>query len=191
MNDHPSGTAPVAASQRTMRRRRPRERQFRWTVSDCRFLLDRLQVGCAITDTHGRFLAANPALIEIFGARSLAECQSQPVTRWYANSADREGLLARLLEPGRIRDQDIRMHRMDGRECWVRLNGFLLREGTGSPPLLLGFVEDVTTRKAIQNTLTAQADLLGSIGDNLPDGAVYRLIHTRDGRRFFDHVTSG
>ncbi|NLI79656.1 MAG: PAS domain S-box protein [Candidatus Riflebacteria bacterium] len=156
-----------------------------------RFFLDRLQVGCLISDSEGRVLAANPALIALAGCRDLAELQGLGATAFYVDQADRQKILAELHARGSVHHLEVRLQRATGEQVWAHMSGFLLRDGGDASPLLFSLVEDITSQKSAQQLLESQQELLHSIGANLPDGAVYRLVHAPDGRRFFDYTSAG
>ena len=47
------------------------------------------------------------------------------------------------------------------------------------------------THKALEQRVKTLSDLLRQIGDHLPEGMVYRLIHDANGRRYFEYASSG
>lgn len=49
----------------------------------------------------------------------------------------------------------------------------------------------VAELRSAEETLRIKEKWLGEIEDHLPDGTVYRLIHTPDGRMYFEHVSAG
>lgn len=58
-------------------------------------------------------------------------------------------------------------------------------------PRVLVFIEDVTEKRAADEQLKEKEALLKRLGDNLPQGAVYRMIHQRDGHRYFEYAGAG
>ncbi len=156
-----------------------------------RFFLDRLQVGCLLSDSEGRVLAANPALVALAGCRDRAELQELGAAAFYVDQADRQRILAELQARDSVHRLEVRLRRATGEQIWAHMTGFLLQEGGGAPPLLLSLIEDITVQRSAEQQLESQEDLLHSIGANLPDGAVYRLVHAPDGRRFFDYTSAG
>jgi len=61
----------------------------------------------------------------------------------------------------------------------------------GEKTFLLAVWRDITARKQMENVLAQKERLLRNVGDSVPDGAVYRLIQTRDGRTHFEYVSAG
>ena len=48
-----------------------------------------------------------------------------------------------------------------------------------------------STRKALEKKVKALSDLISQIGDHLPKGMVYRMIHDDRGRRYFEYASNG
>lgn len=67
----------------------------------------------------------------------------------------------------------------------VRLSGFL---PTGEA---FGIVLDITDRVQAETALRANEERLRQLGDRIPKGAVYRLVHAPDGRRRFEYGSAG
>lgn len=54
---------------------------------------------------------------------------------------------------------------------------------------ILGLVRDITEREAAEKAVRESEERLRSIGDNLPDGAIYQLSTSTDGARRFDYIS--
>jgi PAS domain S-box-containing protein len=84
-----------------------------------------------------------------------------------------------------------RIKRKDGSIFIGEANLSLVKGSDGQPLYLLGIVRDITERKQLEETLKEREAQLRQIGDNLPKGMVYRLVHTQDGHRSVSYISKG
>ncbi len=82
--------------------------EIRESEEKYRALVDNINVGVFISNFDGFFLHVNPALVKIVGYESVEELMEVPTRRLYANIADRELLLKRLLEKRSLENSEIR-----------------------------------------------------------------------------------
>ncbi|MEA5604529.1 PAS domain-containing protein [Nostoc sp. UHCC 0252] len=66
-----------------------------------------------------------------------------------------------------------------------------LQDETGKVVLLIPEGRDITERKATELALSEREVMLHLIGDNLPNGAVYRVIRELDGSDRFSYLSAG
>ncbi|MBA3046667.1 MAG: PAS domain S-box protein [Candidatus Thermoplasmatota archaeon] len=69
----------------------------------------------------------------------------------------------------------------------IRYNQMILNDNYH----VLGMVTDITERKAAENALKESERRLREMGDNLPGGALYRLVHMPDGSGHFEYASQG
>jgi PAS domain S-box-containing protein len=81
--------------------------------------------------------------------------------------------------------------RKDGSRFIGEANLSPIMDEDGNVLFLFGVLRDLTQRKQIENRLREKEAQLRQIGDNLPDGFIYQLIHTPDGKRYVRHMTAG
>ncbi|GEM_PF-6735318 len=112
-----------------------------------RGLFDRVPVGLYRTTADGRFLDANPALVEIFGfpdRASLLRCRVQEL---YVNPEDRDRWKSLLEREGVVRNFEVRLRRLDGREIWVRDSARIVSGEREQGICYEGRIEDITEQK--------------------------------------------
>jgi len=113
---------------------------------------------------EGRFLEANPAMVRIFGAESVADLKAHPVSDLYQHPEDREAFAEKLLREGGIQGMELRARALDGRPIWVAITAYVHQDDQGTT-FFDGVVEDITERKEAE----AARDRLLEILENTPD----------------------
>ena len=132
-----------------------------------RGLFERIPVGVYRTTPDGRFLDANPALVRLAGWPSREEFLRTPVDHIWADPAER-GRWQELMErDGVVRDFEFLHRRFDGSFAWVRETARALRDAAGNVVCYEGVVEDVTERRAAEDRLRFQAQLLAGVRESV------------------------
>ena len=135
-------------------------------VAEARFrsAFEQAPIGMAIATTDGRLLRANTAFAAVIGLTpdELAGVPIRDLTHpddWDANAAMIEALVAGRLESYQV---EKRLQHADGDYVWVVINASCVRDTAGRPLYMIGQIEDVTERRAMQGRLAHAAthDLL-------------------------------
>ncbi|MEY9847204.1 diguanylate cyclase (GGDEF)-like protein/PAS domain S-box-containing protein [Streptacidiphilus sp. BW17] len=138
-----------------------REAEQALHASEARFraLFENAAVGIGVGSVHGEILAANRALLEMFGA-GLDTLQGRQVTDlvhpedspevWTAY----EDLIAGRRESFQC---DKPYYRQDGEVVWTHLTVSLIRDEDGDPKYQVAMLEDITDRYRLQERLRHQA----------------------------------
>jgi PAS domain S-box-containing protein len=113
-----------------------------------RLLYENNLAGMYRSTFDGKILECNQAFARIFGYESREECVRHPVTDLYDSPEDRQSLIAKLKEDGKLVGFEIRLRRPDGRTLWVLVNAMLLAGKAGESEVLEGMLVDITERKA-------------------------------------------
>ena len=131
---------------------RENEEKFRSTFNEA-------SIGMTINDLDGRFLQVNRSLCEMFGRseEALLATNFQAITH-------PDDLGADLAHVSRMLDGEInsfqmekRYHHTDGHVVWASLNASLVRDLERRPLYLIGQLQDITERKALEEQLKHQA----------------------------------
>jgi PAS domain S-box-containing protein len=129
-----------------------------------RSLFEHAVVGLYRSTVEGRFLAVNPALVEMLGYASKAELLALNLpTDLYVRPEDRARLIERYRSVDRVDGVEVAWRRKDGAHITVRLTGRPVR---GERDELEGFemlAEDVTARRVLEDQLR-QAQKMETVG---------------------------
>ncbi|HEY0897676.1 MAG TPA: PAS domain S-box protein [Sphingobacteriaceae bacterium] len=106
----------------------------------------------------GRFIEANPALVEMLGYDSLEELLSIDIkSELYFELSDRESA---LLEETQVEMAEFRMRRKDGSEIWVEDHGQLVIDEQGNTLYHEGIIRNITDRKKAEAELARSREAL-------------------------------
>lgn len=114
-----------------------------------RTLIENVNIGVYRTtsDPHGRFLQANPALAKMFGFESVDSIMKVPVSELYLDPADRQQVIAEVMQKGMLKEKELRLKKRDGTPIWAALTSKVQYDKHGKVKWLDGVVEDITERK--------------------------------------------
>ena len=107
---------------------------------------------------EGRFTLLNDAMVEIFDADSKSQLREQSVSDLYVDPAQRAAFSERLREDGIVRERELRLETIEGREIRGAVTA-VAREIDGET-VFDGVVRDVTERVEYEQRLEEQRDNL-------------------------------
>ncbi|HKO54422.1 MAG TPA: EAL domain-containing protein, partial [Thermoanaerobaculia bacterium] len=120
-----------------------------------RNIFDYASVGIYQAMPDGRLLTANTTLAAMLGYDSASELLTRRLgDDIYADSNDREAILAAYEPGGSARSFELQWRRKDGSRIWVQLSAHAIRSETGAL-YFEGFVYDITERKRAEQSLAA------------------------------------
>ena len=134
-------------------------------------------IGIALEDDSGGILYSNPALCSMLGCSPDELRGHRCAELTDPEDEKKEAVLFQQLMDESVEHytMDKRFMRKDGSRVWGRVNVALLKNVTGSPPLVIGMVEDITERKkAAEELEVAQGEL---------QRLTHRLIEVQDNER--------
>ncbi len=139
--------------------RRDAERKLQASEARFRALFESAAIGIGIGDVEGTILEVNPALMELFGARS-EDLEGQRVDD-LVHPEDTPGVwdaYGELISGKRDYFQfDKPYYRRDGEVVWTHLTVSLIRDADGTPQYQVAMLEDITDRYRLQERLRHQA----------------------------------
>ncbi len=119
----------------------------------------------------GQFIDLNPAAVAMLGCDSVEEAKQHYgdlKNQLYHDPQAREQMLERLCAQGTILDFEVVMRRRNGELFWCSLNNHLIRDGQGRILYLEGTLNDISERKANQESLRQMQLYLKNIIDSMP-----------------------
>jgi PAS domain S-box-containing protein len=134
-------------------------------------LINNVKIGIFRSTTGpGRFLFANPAMLQIFGYGSFAEFKKIEVIDLYISPSDRNAVLEEVMTGGSIRNRELPMKKMDGTPIWCSVTITAEYGDDRHIKWLDGVIEEVTSRKRMQEEqLGAIAELETRVRDRISD----------------------
>jgi PAS domain S-box-containing protein len=116
---------------------------------------------------EGRFIAANPALVRMFGYDSTKEFLEVRSPDLYANPYDREEIIQVIETLGEIRHREVLYRRRNGMTFHALLNATVVRDAAGRPSHYEGNLTDISdltrSKTALQAALQEKEILLKEI----------------------------
>ena len=149
-------------TQEDVTERKERERE----LERYKRLVENLPVGVFKTTIDGEIIDMNEAAMDIYGAESLAQLQNKKAEELYIDDSDRDDLLDRLRETGRVENELLEFETLDGDRRFVRTALTLNEEGERE--YLEGILQDVTDRRELER----EFEQIKTIAESLND-AVY------------------
>jgi|GEM_PF-1801179 len=141
-------------------------------------LFERLPVGVYRSTPEGRIIAANPALVRMFGYEREEELRALNAAQLYADPEDRRRWLQMMQERGEVLGFIAPMRRKDGQVLWVRDSARLVRDEAGRVVYLEGILEDVTAIRQAEEALQESEARYRRLVELSPEGIGVHL----DGR---------
>ncbi len=141
------------------------EQVLRESESRYRGLFDGVPVGLVRTTAEGRFLDANPALVEMFGFPNREALFAVNMNDLYVNPQERQRALALADRVGSVSGLDLQFRRKDGTCIWVRVNGRAVRDTSGQVLHYEGAMLDITDRRRAEEARHQLAAIVESSDD--------------------------
>ncbi len=119
-----------------------------------RLLFEHSFAGIARMTASGALVECNDALAHMFGCTSREKLLESEGSNFYFDLTERQRLFDELLKCGSLRNQEIKMKRLDGSTVWALVNASLLQtEKNSGEPLFEGVILDITERKLTEQKL--------------------------------------
>jgi diguanylate cyclase (GGDEF)-like protein/PAS domain S-box-containing protein len=95
---------------------------------------------------EGRFLAVNPAILDLFEADSKEEFMQYPVSKQYVDPKRRKEISDKLLQQGFIRNEEVELITFKGKRIWGSVSAVMKKDKDGQV-YFDGVIRDITERK--------------------------------------------
>jgi PAS domain S-box-containing protein len=129
--------------------------------------------GQSYSDTKGKILYANEALLRILEFDSIEELRSFNALTTYKNALDREVLIKQLQKKGKIKDFETSLTTKTGKSKFVIINATLEEN------IISGMMMDITERKNTEEALKRSEDEKEIILNSLAEIVVYQDMNQR------------
>ncbi len=141
---------------RDITRRKKAEKALQVSEEKYRLLFENSVEGIYQTSPEGRFIAANPSFLRIFGfdsSQELFEHFKDIGKEQYLNPEDRVTFKRIVEAEGFVRGFETQLRKKDGTPIWVSLNSRAVKNDRGVLLYYEGFMQDITERKKAEQEL--------------------------------------
>ncbi len=149
------GAERVIAVVRDINEKKKAEQLMLASEERFRATFEQAAVGIAHVALNGRFLRVNQRLCEILGFSKQEMLQRTVQDITYPDDLQIDKDLVRRILEGKIDNYSIeqRCYHKNGHVIWINLTVTLLRDQQGEPKFFISVVEDITSRKQIEDAL--------------------------------------
>jgi PAS domain S-box-containing protein len=145
-------------------------------------LLEGLPIGVYRTSPDGRVLTANSSLLRMLGYASLAELSSRDLNQEFEPEYLRSEFRQMLERDGEVIGLESVWRRKDGSSFYARENTRAVRDESGSVLYFEGTVEDVTSRRRVEEECHALLEIVQGLNATYDLDELFSLIHRAVGR---------
>jgi two-component system, cell cycle sensor histidine kinase and response regulator CckA len=128
--------------------------QRKYAEERYRSLVENIPIGLYRSTPEGRFLDANPALMQILGYTDREELLTLDIHTLYIDPDDRDRFVRLVMEsdpaPASI---EVQKRRRDGKPIWTRMTARVVRDDAGEVLYFEGATEDITALRQNQEQL--------------------------------------
>ena len=178
--------------------RKQAEHALRESEERHRTLLNHLPVGVYRSTPEGRFIKANPATADLFGAESVEALLEWDVQDLFYDAQDRDRFVGRLLRDG-IVTYEFPVQRIDGKVIWVRDYARAIQDETDGSIFFDGMLLDITERKKAEEQFRQMHTELEHLFTTIPIGMclldhdlrylyINKVLADFNGRPVADHI---
>ena len=145
--------------------RKQAEEALRESEERYKTLTNNLHVGIYrnTTGPKGKFIEANPAIVEMFGYQDRNEFKAVNVANLYQNPNDREKYNEEMLKKGSVKDYEVRLKRKNGTLFIGSVSAVAVKDSNGEVKYFDGIIEDITGKKELEMQLQ-QSQKMEAIG---------------------------
>ena len=145
--------------------RKKAEEALRESEERYKTLTNNLHVGIYrnTTGPQGKFIEANPAIVEMFGYRDRDEFKAVNVAELYQNPNDRKEYNEKMLNNGSVKDYEVRLKKKDGTPFTGSVSAVAVKDPNGEVTYYDGIIEDITGKKELELQLQ-QSQKMEAIG---------------------------
>jgi PAS domain S-box-containing protein len=173
------GRTLVLVMARDISERRESERAIKQSEEQLRTLQNNVPVGIFRTDPEGKLLMVNATAVRMYGYESSEEMLARSARDLYADPAEHEAAVRRLMRDRGLTGLEVEMKRKDGTKFWGLLDVGLVTDESNGARFFDGTVQNVTDRKLAESALRGSEENFRALAENANDGI---LIALGDGR---------
>ncbi|MBI3578431.1 MAG: PAS domain S-box protein [Ignavibacteriales bacterium] len=147
--------------------RKKTENDLKKSEKGYRDLFDNAPQGMFQSSPEGKLINANRALLRLLGYDSREELAGMNLGDLYINPDDRKVLGKALEIKGYCNNIELKLRRKDGKTITVLEHSRAIKDDTGNVSMYEGILEDITTRKALEDQIRHNMETLKASEETL------------------------
>jgi PAS domain S-box-containing protein len=166
--------------QNEIQRRQQADEALRQAENRYQSIFEHALEGIFQTSAEGNYMAANPALIKMYGYKSFEELVANIkniATQLYVDPHRRDEFVRLIQEHGQVLHFESEVRRQDGKTLWISENVRSIYDDAGTFLYYEGTVDDITelklAREKLQRTVAALEETQRRLEDELAEAATY------------------
>ena len=167
-----SGTIVYEGTVEDITERKKAEEALRESETKYRTLADNINVGVYrnTVGPKGKFIEANPAIVEMFGYETKEEFLAAQVADLYQNPDDRKTFNEKMLQDGFVANEELQLKKKDGAPFIGSVSAVAVKDEQGRTTHYDGIIEDITERKKAEEALQESEEKYRTIIKSIEDG---------------------
>jgi PAS domain S-box-containing protein len=147
------------------------EESLRESEEKYRSLTNNLNVGVYrnTIGPKGKFIEANPAIVEMFGYDSREEYLEVSVSDLYMNPEDRKKYNAKILRDGFVKNEELHLRKKDGTSFIGSVFAVAVKDEKGEVKYYDGIIEDIIEHKQVEEALRESENRFRTLFEFAPD----------------------
>ncbi len=154
----PMGNVRTIAQVLDITHRKKAEETLKESEEKYRTLVRNMSVGIYrnTPGERGKFIEANPAIIQMFGYESREDFLKLNVSDLYYYPTDRKKFNKKMLKDGFVKNEEIQLRRKDDSLMWGSVTAIAVKDEQGEVMYYDGIIEDITYRKKAAEEILKQ-----------------------------------
>ncbi|PBQ32784.1 hypothetical protein CNR22_13705 [Sphingobacteriaceae bacterium] len=153
-----------------------REESFKQSEDKFRSLFNFSPIGMVLTSAQGKFLEANPAVLDVMGLESIEELTSKPTEDYYVEPDERLKMFDLFRRNGFVKDFEFKVKKKNGELAWISNNIAPYQFGNNDIQMISSAV-DITKRKNAEEALADSEKKYRDLINFSPAGITISNIH--------------
>jgi len=155
-------------------RRKSAEKNLRKSEEKFKSLANNLNVGIYrnTVGPKGKFIEANPAIVEMFGFDSREEFLKVRVSDLYKNPQDRNEYNTKILKESTVRNKELQLQKKDGTSFIGSISAVAMKDEKDEVKYYDGIIEDISVRKRSEAAIIESEEKYRTVLEANPDPVV-------------------
>jgi len=121
---------------------------------------------------NGKFIEANPAIVEMFGFDNREEFLEIRVSDLYKNPHDRNEYNSKILKEGAVRNEELHLQKKDKTSFIGSVSAVVVKDEKAEVKYYDGIIEDITERKRTEAAIRESEEKYRTVLETNPDPVV-------------------